>query len=142
MNIAINDGYDVKDFLWRWLKLDGHTIIFHMIDVGDEEPHICGGIITGEDDLNDSDAYYDIGYDRCDEKEIEVFEVESLMIGDGEAWDADSGDCEILSQMMREHPIAFDDFIGEFSEALAIIKPNRPLPNPAYDGDEDGDDDV
>ena len=140
MNIIINDAADVKNFLWRWLGLEGRSINFHLIDAGDDEPHVGSGLVGYNDDLSESDALYEIGYDRSDEKEIEVFGVESYNIGDGESWSADDSDREIIAQMMREHPIAFDAFIAEYAECLESFDPKYPVSNPAYS--DWGDDDV
>ena len=99
MNIIINDAADVKNFLWRWLDLENRSIVFHLIDAGDDEPHVGSGIIGYSDDLSESDAFYDIGYDRSDEKEIEVFDVESYNIGDGDLLKDEDFDAVIATNL-------------------------------------------
>ena len=142
MNVIINNTADMKDFLWSWLDLDKRSIIFHLIDVGDDKPHVGAGIVGCSDDLYDGDAFFDIGYERSDEKEIEVLSVDTYAIGDGEIENAGIGDREVIEEVITEHEITFDAFIAEYAEFIDSINPKCPVTNPAYDGDEEGDDDV
>ena len=134
MTIVINDAADVKDFLWRWLGLDRRSIIFHSIEAGDERPHVSGGIVARQDDLLNSDAFDELCQEQCNAREIEVCDVMTYMIGDGESDSADPSDCQILVQLSEEHPIAFADFLAEYADDLFTFAPKGLVPNPAYEG--------
>lgn len=121
MNIIINDASDVKHFIWQWLSLDEHAIVFHVINVGDGMPHVGGGLIRGVDDLYNSDIMYDIGSESLDEYELEVFNVETYCIGKGESEQAGDGDCEIIAQMIADYPISFENFLDEYAESLCNL---------------------
>ena len=137
MTIVINDAADVKDFLWCWLGLDRRSIIFHSIDACDERPHVGGGIIARLDDLTQSDTFSEICQEQCNTREIEICDVMTYMIGDGESDNADSGDCQILVQLSEEHPMAFADFLTEYAEDLYTFAPKGLVPNLDYEGDEE-----
>ena len=92
------------------------------------------------DDFEDSDALNDIGTAHYDEREIEIYSVESYMIGEGESDHADYSDVEALEEVNEESPEAMGEFLRDVADVLATISDFK-IENPEYEGGEEDDED-
>lgn len=131
---------EIRDYLWPTLHLDTRSIVFHMIDIGDGRLYFRPDMITTPNDFYDSDGLYDLGEACYDERELNVFSVESYMIGNGESDRADYADIEVLEDIADESPRAMVDFLNDIADCLVVLNDVK-VENPAYDPDYDDDDD-
>ena len=128
-----------KNKVWQELDLDNRSILFHIIDVGDSALHIGPGMVDTTNDLYDSDPFWDIEYERSDEPEIEVYSVDSYVLGDGECDHADYFDLDYLADLYQEATVfAFDDFLREYAELLCSYK-DATVANSCYEEPEEDD---
>ena len=138
--MKFNTAEEVRSFLRDKLNLNDHAITFHVVDAGDDILYFRPGIIMCRDDFEDSDALSDIGTAHYDEREIEIYSVESYMIGEGESDHADYSDIEALEEVNEESPEAMGEFLRDVADVLATISDFK-IENPEYEGGEEDDED-
>lgn len=131
--MMFKNAEEVREHLWQELNLSSRSITFHLFEAEDDSRlYFGGGIVECSGDLYECSRFFDVGYERASDAEIEIEQVESYMIGDGEAEHADSDDAAILEGVAEDSPSAFDDFIRQYADPLATIK-DFSVENPAYD---------
>lgn len=131
---------EFKKNIWETLDLDNRSITFFLLEVNGEPLTIGSGIIDCSGDLWESDELYEIGEGASYEEKLEVYGVESWMLGNGESDHANALDLEILQDAYTEYPTLFDDLLKELGENLVSIG-DFEIDNPAYDEPDDDDDD-
>ena len=128
---------EFKANLWTLLGLDNRAITFHILDT-EFGVSVGSGIVESSDDLYDTDAT-DMLMDNPDAPFIQVYSVESWMLGNGEADHADSADVELLQSAMEKFNGFFDLFIRELADPLCSLGEFE-WENPHYEPDDDDDD--
>lgn len=131
---------EFKQNIWKTLNLDNRSITFFLLEVNGDAVTFGSGIIDNSGDLWESDELYEIGEAASYKEKLEVYGVESWMLGDGEADHADDHDLEILRDAYTEYPTLFDDLLVELGENLVNID-YLEIDNPAYEEHDDDDDD-
>lgn len=123
---------ELRDHLWQGLDLDHHSLIFGVLDIGDDEPHILSGLFDSAGDLWEDSEFYDIALSYCNDPEIHVDLLETYMIGNSEAEIACSCDCEYLAEVAKESPRAWYAFLRDIADCLCVLK-DFDIENPAYE---------
>jgi hypothetical protein len=126
---------ELRAAIWSALGLDKRSTLFHVIDVGLGYDTYGRGIIDTHDDLYNSDAFFDIEYDNALEPEIEVYGVDSYLLGDGEA-EADSDDAAALQAFALESPEAMSALLRRDAELLVSLS-GETMPNQCYEPDDE-----
>ena len=135
--MKFQNAEEVREHLWWMFNLKEKSITFHVIDLADDgKRYVGGGIVDCSGDLYEGDRFFDIGYDREEDAEIEVDSVESFMIGEGEVDHAGIEDAEILEDIINDSPSAFSDFLDKYADCLVSIT-DFTVENPAHDGEGD-----
>ena len=132
MTMKFKTADELRDHIWQELDLDNHSLLFGVLDIGDDEPHILPGMFDCSGDLWDDSEFYDIALSYCNDPEIHVDLLETYMIGNGEAEHAYSGDCEYLADVAKESPSAWNDFLNDIADCLCTLKDFN-IENPAYE---------
>ena len=127
---------EFKTNLWTELELDTRSIIFHILD-SEFGLAIDGGMVESPDDLYDTD-FADTMLDNADTPQIDIYSVESWMLGAGEAERAGYYDVKHLQEAAGKHSSFFDMLIQEMADPLCTVS-ECVLDNPYYE-DEDDDD--
>ena len=127
---------EFKTKLWAELELDTRSIIFHILD-SEFGLTVDGGMVESPDDLYDTD-FADTMLDNADASHIDIYSVESWMLGAGEAECAGYYDVEHLQEALGKHSSFFDMLIQEMADPLCTVS-ECVLVNPYYE-DEDDDD--
>lgn len=130
---------EAKNVLFQRLELEG-SIIFHVYEAGGK--WLVGSEIIGnEDDLYESDRFYDYGYDNYWFKDFDIGIVNTYMIGDGESDHACASDCAIIEDMLNspEYGDALWEYLEEDADFINACVCGS-VPNPCYVDDEDEDD--
>ena len=142
--MKFQNAEEVHEYLWQELNLSARSITFHMFEISDESHwYFGGGIVDCSGDLYECDRFFDVGYERTGDADIGIDQVESYLIGDGEAENGDSDDAAVLEDVAEDSPSAFDEFIRRYADPLATIR-DFSVENPAYDcygTDDDKEDD-
>lgn len=130
---------EFKQNLWTLLDLDNRSIIFHIID-SEFGFTVGSGMVESSDDLYDT-GFANVLLDNADAPYINVYSVESWILGSGEADHASYSDVELLQTAMDNHNRFFDRLIQEEVDPLCSVE-DCELENPYYEEpDEDIDED-
>ena len=127
---------EAKNVLFQRLELEG-SIVFHVYEVGGKWL-VGSGIIGNEDDLYNSDRFYDYGYDYYWCKNFDIGVVNTYMIGDGESEHAYASDCAIIEDMLNspEYGDTLWEYLEEDADFINACVCGS-VPNPCYMDDED-----
>lgn len=128
---------EFKTDLWNQLDLDNRAIIFHILD-SEFGVTVGSGMVESPDDLHDTD-FADTLLDNADAPYVDVYSVESWVVGTGEAEHADHYDIEHLQEALGKHVSFFDRFIQEMVDPLCEVQ-ECTLANPYYEDEDDLDD--
>lgn len=127
---------EFKTNLWTLLNLDNHAITFTIVD-SEFGTTVESGIVECTGDLCDTD-FTDLCMDY-DGETVQVYSVESWMVGDGEADHADLADLGLIQAAMDKMPQLFDEFIRDCADNLCSLG-DFEFENPYYDDDNSNDD--
>lgn len=127
---------EFKINLWNQLDLDNRSITFHIVD-SEFGLSIGSGIVESSDDLYDTD-FTDTMLDNADAPNIDIYSVESWLLGNGEAEHADCIDCGNLQEAMMKCQSFFDRLIQDLADPLCTVG-ECTLENPFYEPDDDDD---
>ena len=142
--MKLKSAKEVRDYLWDALELSGRAITFWLADFGIAPDAVGPGMIESIDDLYETDYVYDLGDENPEMEHFDVYSVGSYMIGDGEVDRADHGDVDVLREVNRQSPNAFDAFLREYADSLVTLgegKVDNPYYDPEAEDDEEDDED-
>lgn len=127
MNTTTTPAAAMLAAITRALGLEDRTIVFHVLD-----DVIASGAVMDRDDLTDSsDAFLDLAADNDSAPVIDVAEVVTYMIGNGEADSATAADIRTLEKFRDSDPRTFRDVLGWHADVLAALD-CLSVPNPYY----------
>ena len=118
------------------LDLDQHTIVFHIVDMGDDSPLAAGSVMDRDDLLDRSDAFLDLASDYDSAPALDIDSVVTYMLGQGEADAATEAEIDTLVRFRDSAPAVFDDMLRQYADTLASLDCVT-VPNPYYQDDEE-----
>lgn len=128
----IKTAEDLLNLLTERLDLSSHTVTFHIID----DDLMAGGLIDDQYDLYQSDAFDQIADDHPDDELIQIGEVVTYQIGNGESDSATEEELELFWNARYCCPRAWDSLLNEYADVLCSIQ-DIEIENPAYAPEED-----
>lgn len=122
---------DLLNLLEDRLDLSSHTVTFHIID----DDYIAGGLIDDKYDLYGSTAFDQIAYRYPEDELLQIDDVTTYQIGNGESESATSEEIEIFEDAQIYCPEQWALMLSEYADVLCSIQ-DIEIENPAYDPDE------
>jgi hypothetical protein len=101
------------------LDLEQHTVIFHVIDMGNEKLIASGSVMDADDLADGSDAFLDLASEYDSTPALDIPSVITYMLGTGEADAATEAEIDALTRFRDSAPAVFDDMLDQYADILA-----------------------
>jgi len=118
------------------LDLDRHTIVFHVVDMGDDSPLAAGSVYDADDLADRSDAFLDLASEYDSTPALDIDSVVTYMLGQGEADAATEAEIDALARFRDSAPAVFDAMLCQYADILASVD-NVAVLNPYYYHDDE-----